>query len=94
MANVFANFKATKNLGTKLILLDDSSVELLAMAIVVSAKMRFRCLRATRKMWRLSKSINIFGKGIQKLRLCNGCYLLNLVCRKNFESSWREHTEK
>ena len=59
IANVFANFKATKNLRTKLILLDDSSVKLSALAIVVSAKMRLRCFRATRKMWRLSKSINI-----------------------------------
>ena len=42
IANVFANFKATKNLCTKLILLDDSSVELSALAIVFSAKMRFR----------------------------------------------------
>ena len=46
MANVFAVFRVTKYLSTKLILLPDSWVELSTLAIVVSAKIRLRCFRA------------------------------------------------
>ena len=50
MANVFAAFKATKNLGTKLTcMLADSSVELSTLAIVVLAKIRLRCFRQQKK---------------------------------------------
>ena len=62
MANVFADFKATKNLRAKLILLADFSVELSALAIVVSAKIRLRCFRATIKMWKLRKNIKKRGR--------------------------------
>ena len=62
MANVFANFKATKNLRAKLIRLVDCSVEFSALAIVVSAKIRSRCFRATDKRWKLRKNIKVRGR--------------------------------
>ena len=50
MANVFAALKATKNRTTEFILLADPSVELSALVIIVSAKIRLHCFRAANKM--------------------------------------------
>ena len=62
MANVFADLKATKNPSTRLILLDDSSVELSTLAIVVSRKIRLRCFRATDNRWKFRSIIKIRGR--------------------------------
>ena len=62
MANVFADLKATKNSSTRLILLDDSSVELSTLPIVVSQKIRLRRFRATDKRRKLRKIIKIRGR--------------------------------
>ena len=64
MANVFAVFKATKNLRRKvfLLVLPDSSVDLSTLGIVVLTKIRLRCFRATDKMWKFIKNIKISGR--------------------------------
>ena len=62
MANVFAAFKTTKNPSTKLILLVDSSVELLTLGSLLAGKIRLRCSRATDKMLKLRKNIKIRGR--------------------------------
>ena len=62
MANVFASFRPTKNRSTNLSLSVDCSVELSALAIVVSEKIRLRCFRATDKRWKLNENIKIRGR--------------------------------
>jgi hypothetical protein len=60
MENVLAAFTPTRKRTTPISLLDDSSLEMLTVT-VVSAKIRFRCLRATFKIWKLRIRIRVSG---------------------------------